>query len=196
MIVDESTDTARKPESTALFEDCTVPLLDNLHGAALRLTRNSADAEDLVQETMLKAFNNFQTFRAGTHLRAWLYRIMHNTWIDNHRRSLSRPKEHPSSNIADWQHVARHDPRAPTRSSPVEVDVLEALPDHRVVKALEALPEGLRKAIYYADVEGYRYREIAEILNIPEGTVMSRLHSARRTLRKSLADLAHEHQLG
>lgn len=187
--------TASKSELTARFERDAIPLLDDLYGAARRLTRSRTDAEDLVQETMLKAYNHFHTFRQGTYLRAWLYRIMHNTWINNHRKSQSRPTEHLSADIADWQHEVQRQHHNLMRCRAAELDVLEQLPDSKVVEALEALPEGFRMTVYYADVHGYRYREIAEILRIPIGTVMSRLHSARRTLRESLADVAAEHQL-
>ena len=171
-----------------------MPLLDELYGGARRLTRNHADAEDLVQDTMLKAYSHFRSFHEGPHLRAWLFRIMHNTWINNHRRTRHRPAEHLTAEITDWQQAARqrHDSAG---CRPAEVQVLEALPERKIIEALEALPESFRMTVYYADVHGYRYREIAEIMDIPIGTVMSRLHSARRTLRELLADLAHEHGL-
>src|SRR5262245_16615425 len=138
MMDGESTGTADQSELAAQFEQGAIPLLDSLYGAARRLTRNPADAEDLVQEPMLKTYNNFHRYQPETHLRAWLYRIMHNTWIDHHRRSLSRPREHLSADIADWQHVARRDPHDSLRCRAAEVDVLEALPDRKVVEALEA----------------------------------------------------------
>jgi RNA polymerase sigma-70 factor, ECF subfamily len=185
----------RDSELTARFERDAIPLLDDLYGAARRLTRNRADAEDLVQDTMLKAYSQFHSFREGPLLRAWLYRIMHNTWINNHRKSRFRPAEHLSADIGQWQHEAlrRHHESAGYR--PAELDVLESLPDREVIEALEALPESFRMTVYYADVHGYRYREIAEILDIPIGTVMSRLHSARRRLRVLLVDVAHDRGL-
>jgi RNA polymerase sigma-70 factor (ECF subfamily) len=178
----------RDSELTARFERDAIPLLDDLYGAARRLTRNRADAEDLVQDTMLKAYSQFHSFREGPLLRAWLYRIMHNTWINNHRKSRFRPAEHLGADIGQWQHES-------AGYRPAELDVLESLPDREVIEALEALPESFRMTVYYADVHGYRYREIAEILDIPIGTVMSRLHSARRRLRVLLVDVAHDHGL-
>ncbi|OBI14744.1 RNA polymerase subunit sigma [Mycobacterium sp. E2462] len=185
--------TEMSPDLTARFERDAIPLLDDLYGAARRLTRSRADAEDLVQETMLKAYRQFHTFREGSRLRAWLCRIMHNTWINNHRKLCCRPTEHLSGDIGDWQHLARRRHYEPSYCRPAELDALERVPDRKVIDALEALPETLRMTVYYADVHGYRYREIAEILDIPIGTVMSRLHAARRRLRESLADVARDH---
>jgi RNA polymerase sigma-70 factor, ECF subfamily len=178
-----------KAELMARFERDAVPLLDELYATARRLTRNHADAEDLVQETMLKAYCHFRSFREGSRLQAWLHRIMRNTWINNYRKSRSRPIEQLSADIteglsgAQWHVVA-------CRSA--EADVLEGIPDRKVAEALETLPESLRMTVYYADVHGYRYREIAEILDIPTGTVMSRLHRGRRSLRALLGDRAQE----
>ena len=181
-------------ELTARFERDAVPLLDPLYGAARRLTRSRIDAEDLVQDTMLRAYTQFHLFREGTHLKAWLMRIMHNTWINNYRKSLCRPVEQLSDEITDWQDAAwqRH---TPTGCRSAEVEALEALPDDEIIVALEELPEKLRMAVYYADVHGYRYREIAEIMDVPIGTVMSRLFHARRRLRIKLAGLAQEREL-
>jgi RNA polymerase sigma-70 factor, ECF subfamily len=176
------------------FERDVVPLLNDLYGAARRLTGNRADAEDLVQDTMLKAYSQFRTLREESRLRAWLYRIMHNTWINNHRKSLSRPAEQLSADIDDIQHQGRLEVCS-ARWRPAERDVLESLSDRKVIEALEALPESQRMTVYYADVHGYRYREIAEILDIPIGTVMSRLHSARRRLRELLAEVARDQGL-
>jgi RNA polymerase sigma-70 factor, ECF subfamily len=179
-------------ELAARFERDAIPLLDDLYGAARRLTRNRTDAEDLVQDTMLKAYRQFGSFREGSRLGAWLFRIMHNTWINNHRKSRCRPVEHLTANISDGECRVRYD--LPGYRA-VDIEVLETIPDRKVIEALEALPDGFRMAVYYADVHGYRYREIAEILDIPLGTVMSRLHSARRSLRVSLADLARDQGL-
>jgi RNA polymerase sigma-70 factor, ECF subfamily len=178
-------------ELTARFERDAVPLLDQLYGAARRLTRSRADAEDLVQDTMLRAYTQFRLFREGTHLKAWLMRIMHNTWINNYHKSRRRPVEQFTDEITDWLQAVgqRHTPMG-YRSA--EVEALEALPDDGIIAALEALPENLRMTVYYADVHGYRYREIAEIMDVPLGTVMSRLHKARRRLRIKLAGLAEE----
>jgi RNA polymerase sigma-70 factor (ECF subfamily) len=181
-------------ELTVRFERDAVPLLDVLYGAARRLTRSRTDAEDLVQDTMLRAYSQFRLFREGTHLKAWLMRIMHNTWINNHRKTRSRPIEQLTDEITDWQYTAwqRHTSMG-DRSA--EVEALEALRDDDIVEAVEALPEALRMVVYYADVVGYRYREIAEIMDTPLGTVMSRLHHARKRLRVLLADVALERGL-
>jgi RNA polymerase sigma-70 factor (ECF subfamily) len=181
-------------EWTVRFERDAVPLLDVLYGAARRLTRSRTDAEDLVQDTMLRAYSQFRLFREGTHLKAWLMRIMHNTWINNHRKTRSRPIEQLTDEITDWQYTAwqRHTSMG-DRSA--EVEALEALRDDDIVEAVEALPEALRMVVYYADVVGYRYREIAEIMDTPLGTVMSRLHHARKRLRVLLADVALERGL-
>ena len=176
-------------ELTARFERDAIPLLDVLYGAARRLTRSRTDAEDLVQDTMLRAYSRFRQFREGTHLKAWLMRIMHNTWINNYRKTLCRPVEQLSDEITDWQHAAWQRHTSMSHRS-AEVQALEGLPDDEIVEAVEALPETLRMVVYYADVVGYRYLEIAEIMDTPIGTVMSRLHHARRRLRILLADVA------
>jgi RNA polymerase sigma-70 factor, ECF subfamily len=176
---------------TARFERDAIPLLDQLYGAAWRMTRSRPDAEDLVQDTMLRAYTQFRLFREGTHLRAWLMRIMHNTWINNYHKNRRRPVELLNDEIADWRQAAaeRH---VPVGCRAAEVEALERLPDDAITAALEALPENLRMAVFYADVLGYRYREIAEIQDVPIGTVMSRLHHARRRLRVLLVDLVVE----
>jgi RNA polymerase sigma-70 factor, ECF subfamily len=174
---------------TARFERDVIPLLGQLYGYARRLTRSRADAEDLVQDTMLKAYSQFHTFREGTHLKAWLIRIMHNTWINNHRKTRRRPTEQLGAEITDWQQEA-HRGHLPAWCRSAEAQALEGLPDRTTTEALDALPENFRATVYYADVQGYRYREIAEIMDVPVGTVTSRLHSARRRLRESMVDLA------
>jgi RNA polymerase sigma-70 factor (ECF subfamily) len=181
-------------ELTARFERDAIPLLDALYGGALRMTRNRSDAEDLVQDTMLRAYTQFRLFREGTHLKAWLMRIMHNTWINNHRKRQCRPLEQLTDEIADSQQAAwqRH---TSTGDRSVEIQVLEGLRDDEIVEAMEALPDSQRMVVYYADVCGYRYREIADIVGCPIGTVMSRLHHARRRLRILLSDLAHQRGL-
>jgi RNA polymerase sigma-70 factor (ECF subfamily) len=140
---------------------------------------------------MLRAYTQFGLFREGTNLRAWLMRVMHNTWINNYHKSRRRPVEQLTDEITDWQQAAveRH---APVGCRSAEVEVLEALPDDAITAALEALPENLRMTVFYADVHGYRYREIAEIMDTPIGTVMSRLFHARRRLRIALSGLAQE----
>ena len=181
-------------ELRARFERDAIPLLDQLYGGARRLTRSRADAEDLVQDTMVKAYAQFRSFREGTHLKAWLFRIMQNTWINNYHKTRRRPIEHLIGEITDWQQAAEQRNTSIAYRS-AEIEALEALPDKDITEALEALPEHLRMVVYYADAHGYRYKEIAEIMDIPIGTVMSRLHNARRRLRMLLADVARVHGL-
>jgi RNA polymerase sigma-70 factor, ECF subfamily len=160
-----------------------MPLVDQLYRAARRYTRSTADAEDLVQETMVKAYAGFHTFNAGTNLRAWLFRILTNTWITSYRTAQRRVDEVLSADIADVWPTAARNPSA-------ELAVLEAMGDDEVRDALQALPEAQRLVVYYADVEGFRYKEIASILDVPLGTVMSRLHRGRANLRVSLSQVA------
>jgi len=170
-------------EQRARFEREVIPLMRQLYPAALRMTRNPSDAEDLVQETMAKAYRGFHRFEPGTNLRAWLHRIMANAWTSSFRQ---RKREPPQSLYGDPEEApAESDGRAQIARS-AEAEVLDRMPDSELLSALKELPAGFRAAIYLADVEGYPYAEIAEILEVPIGTVMSRLHRARHKLRQRL----------
>ena len=179
----------------ARFEAEAMPYLDQLYGAAMRMTRNPADAEDLVQDTYVRAFASFHQYRPGTNLKAWLYRILTNTFINSYRRRQRQPLQTDADAVEDWQlhRAASHDS---VGLPSAESLALDALPDSDIKDALGQLSEDRRLAVYLADVEGFSYKEIAEIMDTPIGTVMSRLHRGRRQLRGLLADYAREYGYG
>jgi RNA polymerase sigma-70 factor (ECF subfamily) len=174
----------------ATFSDQAVPFMASLYTAALRMTRNPADAEDLVQETYLKAYRAFGGFKEGTNLKAWLYKILTNTFINSYRSKKRRPEQTDLDEVEDlylYRRLGGLEAVAASRSA--EEEVLDHFTDADVKAAVEALPEQFRMAVLLADVEGFSYKEIAEILDIPIGTVMSRLHRGRKALQKVLHDV-------
>jgi RNA polymerase sigma-70 factor (ECF subfamily) len=173
-------------ELSARFEREVVPLRDLLYRQAFRMTRNHADAEDLVQETVMKAYAGFGSFRSGTNLKAWLMRILTNTYINGYRKKRRQPMQYSAEDLTDQYLTEANARSAASELRSAEDHALDLLPDNDIKAAMQALPGQFREAVYYADVEGFRYREIAALTNVPHGTVMSRLHRGRQQLRMLL----------
>ena len=181
----------------ANFERDAMQYAGQLYSAALRMTRNRADAEDVVQETYLKAYRAYDSFQEGTNLKAWLYRILTNTYINRYRKKIRRPAEVDLEEVQDlylYRRIGSAD--SPDSARSAEDEVLESLVDTDIKSAVEALPEHFRLPVLLADVEGFSYKEIADIMEIPIGTVMSRLHRGRKALQKSLWEYAKENRIG
>ena len=181
-------------ERTARFERDAMQYTSQLYAAALRYTKNQHNAQDLVQDTYAKAFTSFHQFEPGTNLKAWLYRILTTTFINTYRKDQRRPLI-SDGEVEDWQ-LAASASHTSDQGKSAEDEVLENLPDGEVKRALQEIPEEFRLAVFYADVEGYSYKEIADILGIPAGTVMSRLHRGRKLLRVLLMDYAKNRGFG
>ncbi|WP_237187946.1 sigma-70 family RNA polymerase sigma factor [Rothia nasimurium] len=186
-VVLPETDAERK----ARFEREALLYLDQLYAAALRMARNPQDAEDLVQEAYMKAFSAFHQYTPGTNLKAWLYRILTNTYINVYRKRQREPYQANTDTVEDWQLAAAssHDSKGLPSA---ENEALARLPDTDIKEALLSIPEDFRMAVYYSDVEGFSYKEISDIMDTPIGTVMSRLHRGRKLLRDRLTDYAAE----
>lgn len=180
----------------ATFADQAMPLMGSLYSGALRMTRNPSDAEDLVQETYLRAYRGFGGFQEGTNLKAWLYRILTNTYINSYRAKQRRPEETDLDEVEDLYLYRRLGGlEAANRGRSAEDELMDTFSEAEVKQAIEDLPENFRMAVLLADVEGFAYKEIAEILDIPIGTVMSRLHRGRKQLQARLFDYAVTHGL-
>jgi RNA polymerase sigma-70 factor (ECF subfamily) len=177
-------------DRTTRFERDALVFMDQLYSAALRYTKNPEDARDLLQDTYLKAFSSFHQFEEGTNLRAWLYRVLTTTFINTYRKGQRQPQL-SNGELEDWQ-VAEAQSHTSDLGKSAEVEALENLPDSDIKRALQEIPEDFRIAVYLADVEGFSYKEIAEIVGVPSGTVMSRLHRGRKLLREKLATYAAE----
>jgi RNA polymerase sigma-70 factor (ECF subfamily) len=191
VMVPVSSDSVRPPDLRVDFEQQALPFADSLYGAAMRMTKNPDDASDLVQETFIKAFRAYSRFEPGTNLKAWLFRILTNTYITLYRKRQREGYQAALDEMADWQ-IGDAPSMTQTATRSAEADAIDRMPSVAVRKALSDLPEDRRLVVYLADVEGFSYQEIADIMDTPTGTVMSRLHRGRRDLRKALTDYAVE----
>jgi RNA polymerase sigma-70 factor, ECF subfamily len=171
---------------SARFEREVVPLRELLYRHAFRMSHNHADAEDLVQETVMKAYAHFDSFRSGTNLKAWLLRILTNTYINSYRKKRRQPMQYSAEDLTDQYLTEANARSAASELRSAEDHALDLLPDNDIKAAMKALPGQFREVVYYADVEGFRYKEIAALTNVPHGTVMSRLHRGRKQLRMLL----------
>ncbi|MDI2097419.1 sigma-70 family RNA polymerase sigma factor [Ruicaihuangia caeni] len=178
-----------------VFESQAMPFMDQLYAAAMRMSRNPADAADLVQDTYAKAFAAFGSFKQGTNLKAWLYRILTNTYINAYRKRQRDPYQGSIDELEEWQ-VGSAESATSSSSRSAEAEAIDRMPAGAVKDALQSIPDDFRIAVYLADVEGFSYQEIAEMMKTPTGTVMSRLHRGRRMLRERLADYAAERGIG
>jgi RNA polymerase sigma-70 factor, ECF subfamily len=179
-------------EARERFQRDALPLLDSLYGAALRMTRNPADAEDLVQETMLRAYRAFDRFEPGTNLKAWLFRILTNAYINVYRKRKREPQKVSSDELEDFDLYQELKDHESSWDETPESIVLDNLVDSDILQAIEELPEQFRLAVVLSDIEGFTYAEMAEIMDVPMGTVMSRLHRGRKALQQRLGELARE----
>ena len=189
LVVDVESETPE--ERLERFEREALPLLDGLYAAALRLTRNPDDASDLVQETVERAYKAFHQYKPGTNLKAWMYRIQTNNYINGYRKKQREPLQSSADDVEDWQ-MTQAESHTSTGLRSAEAEALDQLPDGDIKEAMASIPEDFRLAVYYADVEGFAYKEIADIMGTPVGTVMSRLHRGRRLLRDQLTEYARE----
>ncbi|MDQ3772285.1 MAG: sigma-70 family RNA polymerase sigma factor [Actinomycetota bacterium] len=174
------------------FQADALPMLDSLYGAALRMTRNPQDAEDLVQETMMRAYRAFGRFEAGTNLKAWLFRILTNAYINTYRKRQREPQKVSSDEVEEfdlYRELKNHDSQF---DSTPESIVLDSLVDSDIIEAIDDLPEQFRLAVVLSDIEGFSYAEMAQIMDVPMGTVMSRLHRGRKALQKRLWEVARD----
>ena len=182
---------ANSADLAARFNAEAMQYTSQLYSAALRYTKNPHDAQDLVQDTYAKAFTSFHQFEPGTNLKAWLYRVLQTTFINNYRKAQRQPQLTSEPEVEDWQ-LAKAQSHTSDQGKSAEISALENLPDSDIKRALQEIPEEFRIAVYLADVEGFSYKEIAEIVGVPAGTIMSRLHRGRKQLREKLASYAKE----